>query len=270
MSGRPVRLARACLPGFTLVELLVVIAIIGALVALLLPAVQGARESARRSQCANNLRQIGLALLAHHDAHGALPMGCLEWRPPGNTTQRQLAWSAYLLPYLEQQPLFDALDLTQGFDAPANAEAASQWISTYLCPSSRRTEEHYSPRGPSDYGGMYGERITSPNNPPKGAMLIDEVVKLRHVTDGASQTIVVVEDGQFSDGEWINGRNILDQSEYPINSAPPFENDIRSEHPGGAQVVLLDGSAHFLNESIHPKTLAALCTRAGGDIVDAF
>src|SRR5690606_11026667 len=126
MSGRPVRLARACLPGFTLVELLVVIAIIGGLVALVLPAVQGARESARRSQCANNSLQIGLDLLAHHDAHGGLPMGCLEWRPAGNTTQRQLAWSVFLLPYLEHQSPYDALDLTQGFDAPANADAAQQ------------------------------------------------------------------------------------------------------------------------------------------------
>ncbi len=269
MFGRHLRLPISPRRGFTLVELLVVIAIIGALVALLLPAVQGGRESARRTQCKNNLRQIGLALLAHHDEHGALPMGCLEWRPYGGTTERQLAWSVYLLPYLEQEPLYNALDLSQGFDAPANADAAQQQVATYLCPSSRRNELVTSTRGRSDYGGMYGERINGPNNPPKGTMLIDELVRLRHVTDGASHTIAVVEDAQFPDGEWINGRNILDQA-FPINTAPPFENDIRSEHPGGAQVVLLDASVHFLSESIDLKLLAALCTRAGGEIVDAF
>lgn len=245
------------------------IAIIGALVALLLPAVQAAREAARRTQCKNNLRQIGLALLAHHDAHGALPMGCLEWRPYGGTTERQLAWSVDLLPYLEQQSLYDALDLSQGFDAPVNADAAQQRVATYLCPSSRHDVQATSNRGRSDYGGMYGERITSPNNPPKGTMLIDEVVRLRQVTDGASQTIAVVEDAQFADGEWINGRNILDQA-FPINAAPPFENDIRSEHPGGAQVVLLDGSVRFLTDTMDLELLAALCTRAGGEILDAF
>jgi prepilin-type N-terminal cleavage/methylation domain-containing protein len=269
MSGRTNPLSGVARRGFTLVELLVVIAIIGALVALLLPAVQASREAARRSQCKNNLKQIGLALVAHHDVHGALPMGCLEWRPAGNTTQRQLAWSVFLLPYLEQQPLHDALDLTQGFDSPVNADAAQQQIATYLCPSSHRRELVTSTRGKSDYGGMYGERINGPNNPPKGTMLIDELVRLRHVTDGASQTIAVVEDAQFADGEWINGRNILDQA-FAINAAPPFENDIRSEHPRGAQVVLLDGSVHFLTETMDSKSLAALCTRAGGEVVDAF
>ena len=88
--------------GFTLIELLVVIAIISVLIALLLPAVQQAREAGRRTSCQNNLHQIGIALAAYHNAHNELPVGCTEWRSAANPTARQLAWSARILPELEQ------------------------------------------------------------------------------------------------------------------------------------------------------------------------
>jgi type II secretory pathway pseudopilin PulG len=245
-----------------------VIAIVGVLAALLLPAVLASREASRRAVCANNLRQIGIALNAYHGAHRRFPVGCLEWRAPGNSSARQLAWSAYLLPFLEEQTLFDALDLSQPFDSPRNA-AAEAVLPVYLCPSSLRRSPIVSGRGACDYGGIYGERLSSPNNPPKGAMLIDAVVTLRHTRDGAAKTLIVAEDSRFSDGQWINGRNIFDQA-YPINTAPPFENDIRSEHTGGAQAVMVDGSVHFLAETLDLKTLAALCTRAGGEALGAF
>jgi prepilin-type N-terminal cleavage/methylation domain-containing protein len=254
--------------AFTLVELLVVIAIIGLLTALLLPAIQASREASRRAVCANNLRQIGIALNAHHVAHRQFPVGCVEWRAGGDPAARQLAWSAYLLPFLDEQALFDALDLNQAFDSPRN-EAAATVLPVYLCPSSQRRSQIVGGRAACDYGGIYGERLTSPNNPPKGAMLIDAVVTMRHIRDGAAKTLIVAEDSRFSDGQWINGRNIFDQA-YPINTAPPFENDIRSEHTGGAQAVMVDGSVHFLTETIELNTLAALCTRAGGEIAGAL
>jgi prepilin-type N-terminal cleavage/methylation domain-containing protein len=251
--------------GFTLVELLVVVGLIGVLVALLLPAVQAAREAARRTQCQNNLKQIGLGLIRYHDQHGTFPVGCVEWRPWGNTTYRQLAWSAYLLPYIEQQPLFERLDLSLAFDDPANAVAAATVLPVLLCPSV--PAEHLSltsGRGPTHYGGIFGERITSPNNPPKGVMLFDQAIPIREVLDGATYTLIVGEDSQFSDGEWVNGRNIFDQA-YAINAAPEIENDIRSEHPGGANGVTCGGSVHFLTEEIDLNVLAALCTRAGNE-----
>jgi hypothetical protein len=236
---------------------------------LLLPAIQASREASRRTVCANNLRQIGIGLSAYHAAHRQFPVGCVEWRPPNDPGKRQLAWSAYLLPFIEESALADMLDLRRPFDSYENATAAATVLPVYLCPSSPRVSPVVEGRGACDYGGIYGERITSPNDPPKGTMLIDAVVTLRRVRDGAAKTLIVAEDSRFSDGQWINGRNIFDQA-FAINAAPPYENDIRSEHAGGAHGVMVDGSVHFFAETIELKTLAALCTRAGGEVVGAF
>src|SRR5205085_5230411 len=255
--------------AFTLVELLIVIAIIGLLIALLLPAVQMARESARRTNCLSHLHQIGVALNSYHTAKRAFPTGCTEFRVVPTGKQRQLAWSAYLLPFLEEQTTFDQLDLSKGFDAPENAVGAARVVPVYLCSSVPREDPLVHGRGPTDYGGIYGERIgwdgrptlERVNDPPKGTMLIDKPVSLRMITDGASHTLIVSEDSEFTDNQWINGRNIFDQS-FAINSAPAYENDIRSHHPGGANGLLADGSAPFLSEQMNLRVLAAICTRS--------
>ena len=266
--------------GFTLVELLVVIAIIGALVALLLPAVQSARESSRRLQCQNNLRQIGLALQMHHDATGELPVGCLEWRCFGcGSDFRSLAWNIALLPHLEQTPLYDAIDQREAYDSAANADAAQSVLGVFVCPSSERGRRLEQGRGPSDYGGIFGQRITGPPpcppdaTPrqrllcPQGVLLHEVAVRLRQITDGATTTLAVSEDASFPDGQWINGLNLFDQSADHVNAAPPFENDIRSDHPGGALGLFVDGGARFLSEDLQPTILAAFCTRAGEEVV---
>ena len=135
--------------AFTLLELLVVIAIIGMLMALLIPAVQRARESARKVQCKNNLKQIGLAFHNHHLALDRLPPGGVGYRPlfpiphtsdlsqPGATGKvgKEFSWNVYLLPYLEQTGLADALDTNLWIDHPANREAVRTVISVFLCPS---------------------------------------------------------------------------------------------------------------------------------------
>jgi prepilin-type N-terminal cleavage/methylation domain-containing protein/prepilin-type processing-associated H-X9-DG protein len=252
--------------GLTLIELLVVMAIVGLLLGLLLPALGASRQAARRLQCQSNLHQLGIGLHAYHTARGSFPIGGVEWRPPGNRTRRQLAWSAFLLPFIDQQSLFASLDLSVPFDSPRNAAGAAQVVPVYVCPASLRGAQRVEGRGPCDYGGIYGERITSPNDPPKGTMLYDEPVSLRDISDGAGKTLIVAEDSRFDDGQWINGRNIFDQA-FAINAAPPHENDIRSEHGAGANGLLCDGSVRFLPEITDLIVLASLCTRAGGEVI---
>jgi len=252
--------------GFTLIELLVVVAIIGVLIALLLPTIQAARESARRVGCWSNLRSIGIALHTYHDAHKTFPPGGIEWRGGNDLSQRQLGWCVFLLPNLEQVSVSPGIDFSQAFDAPTNALAAATILPVFICPSVPREEYLVESRGPTDYGGIYGERITSPNDPPKGTMLYDESIRLADIVDGASQTLIISEDALWPDGQWINGRSVFDQA-FAINAAPPFENDIRSLHPGGANVLQVDGSTRFLSETLDLNVLAAICTRDGGEAV---
>lgn len=245
-------------------EVLVCCAIIGTLLALLLSAVQKVRAAAMRLQCLNNLKQMGIACHHYQLDFGTLPPGGIEWRPPGNTTNRQLAWSAFLLPYIEQDGIHRRVDFRQPFDSPGNAPAAAQVIKVYLCPNSRRVEPTVDGRGAIDYGGIFGERITSPNQPPKGVMIYDQAFALADIYDGTCYTLMISEDSGFPDGQWINGRNIFDQA-FAINKAPKWENDIRSDHGGGANGLFADGSARFLRETMPLPILAAICTRARGE-----
>ncbi len=126
--------------GFTLVELLVVIAIIGLLVGLLLPAVQAARETARRSQCTNNLKQIGLALLNYHDSQGCFPPGYLDGNKvatstPDNDVGPGWGWAAFILPQLEQQNIYNQINFGQGIAHVSNATLVQTALPFYQCPS---------------------------------------------------------------------------------------------------------------------------------------
>lgn len=131
--------------GFTLVELLVVIAIIGILVALLLPAVQAARESARRMHCGNNLKQIGLALHNYHDVHKSLPFGSPGNKPLTPNYRTAGTWAAFILPYIEGQSQFNQFNFNKSMFDPANAQAVQQIVTVYICPSDGSADDAILP-----------------------------------------------------------------------------------------------------------------------------
>ena len=254
--------------AMTLLEVLVVMATVAFLVALLLPAVQSARESARRFGCSNNMRSIGCALYGHLLVRRAFPVGCLEWKSPGvSSTKRCLSWNAIILPWLEEQATFDRLDYQKPFDDPANATVAATAIPVFACPSADRRGRPVGGLGGTDYGGVVGERITSVNNPEKGVIVNEKSYAPREVADGLSKTILVAECAAeiWPDGQWINGRNLFDQA-YSINAKLSFwEDEMRSRHPTGAQCLAGDGSVHLLSEMVDKAILAAACTRAKGE-----
>ncbi len=266
------------LRGFTLVELLVVIAIVGVLVSLLLPAVQAAREAARRTQCQNNLRQIGLALHAYHGNHNELPIGCIDKRIANhNPNGRQLSWAARLLPQMESNNLYQQIDFKSGYDSAQNAVAGSTVVAAYLCPSTFRLADDRtgswmtvsSSGSPAlaamDYGGNYGAGFVFPS--ANGVLLYDRAIAFCEITDGTSRTIVVAEDtgrGRAWDGEWINGENIFDQHNQ-LNTQQ--HNEIWSDHSGGAFALYCDGSVQFLHETIDAFVLRSNCTRNGEELV---
>lgn len=171
--------------AFTLVELLVVIAIIGVLVSLLLPAVQSAREAARRMNCQNNLKQISLALLNYHDTHGQFPGGS-PCRSPANgkgcVMQPGPNWVVSILPYMEAQNEFDRFNLKSRLTAPINQEATKQIIATLMCPSDEVSSDPLQ-------GGWsrMNNRAPKPSENPPNSMVLSYPASVGNTADGSKR-----------------------------------------------------------------------------------
>ena len=142
--------------GFTLIELLVVIAIIAVLIALLLPAVQSAREAARRAQCTNNLKQLGLAVHNYHSSMNVLPAASMFTGPSVGSWSWCASWTVFLLPNLEQTPLYNATNFAFSMDQLCNSTVSYNKLGALVCPSDGQKVRPQNPWAPSNYFGNFG------------------------------------------------------------------------------------------------------------------
>ena len=205
--------------GFTLIELLVVIAIIGVLIGLLLPAVQSAREAARRSQCSNNLKQIGLAMQTYHAALDVFPSGYVSLVTTTSPTAPELGpgwgWGTMVLNQLEQGPLFNAVNFSLPITDPASSTVRVASLSVFLCPSSVGS-------GPVVINDGSGKPLTTDLSPGQyiacagqfeiadspadnnGLFFRNSRVGIRDVRDGTSTTLMVGERSRnLADATWV-------------------------------------------------------------------
>lgn len=293
--------------GFTLVELLVVVAILGILMAVLLPAVQRAREAANRSVCTSRLKQIGVALLNYHDVHGRFPAGYLsDFDGAGNDAGPGWGWAAMLLPYIEQRPLFDRISFVQPIEAPSQLEVRTTSIPVYLCPSDRASpvwtavtrDAAGNPASAicdvasANYVGVFG--ITEPGVDGEGVFFRNSAIALRDVSDGASVTMLAGERAnRWSDSTWVGAVTNAELFPPPDSPAVPFIenasgmvlghsfegppnapglecNNFSSEHADGANLVFCDGHVQFISSTMDKKLFRALSTRAGHESTGDF
>lgn len=305
--------------AFTLIELLVVIAIIAILVALLLPAVQQAREAARRTQCKNNFKQIGLALHNYHDVYRVFPPSAIHPGTTGSNQPGRIAANSVrnhtgylmILPYIDQAPLYSLID----FDV-ATGEADWQGIgggntqpalhniklAAFICPSDIEHDDphtyatqnmytitnanrvsygfiHTSTEYTEESLGWYWKRLAS--TPSRTVFGINSAARIADIADGTSTTMGMIETpfekespayGPFWQA-YTHTHNIL-PSVYGINrlrpSGLPYAWYAGSQHVGGAQALLMDGSVRFVSESIDQSTLAALCSINGKEVIGEY
>lgn len=261
--------------GFTLVELLVVIAIIGTLVALLLPAVQAARESARRTQCLNNQKQWALSVHSYHDSMLAVPSGVY--------LPAQWFWRASLLPFMEQQNLHRKINFNSNmcfFDATTQNPAENPnkvHVKSWACPSDPNIKRLYVGFYNADYEAQsyFGVSDGVSNNGDRGTFFLNSDIKFKNFTDGLSNTVIIGERGIPDDYYWGWGLcgagtrdaylSFQDGLKPGSRKSDPDTWRFWSYHPGGVLFALGDGSVKQVSYSTDYKILVAIATRDGGE-----
>jgi prepilin-type N-terminal cleavage/methylation domain-containing protein/prepilin-type processing-associated H-X9-DG protein len=291
--------------GFTLIELLVVIAIIGVLVALIMPAVQQAREAANRTQCLNNLKQFGLAAQTYHDAFTSFPSGwyCLETSPdpttpvcsPMGPTNQMWSGLTGLFLKMELDTNWNELNFNFPVNDINNTTAVRRTIAGWVCPSNRRAQAVNNTTGtgtttptvqrfgPSDYRGNmaagYILGCSSPATTPacgiydNGLTFMNSTISLADVTDGSSNTVLM---GETLTGTWAQGTDCCVRTTIDRTINKPIQiNGVNyytywmSKHPGMANFAMCDGSTRSIQQTINKNVLVKLMTRNGGEAISA-
>jgi prepilin-type processing-associated H-X9-DG protein len=220
----------------------------GVLVALLLPAVQAAREAARRTQCSNNLKQIGLALHNYHDTYRSFPPAYSV----DENGQPLHSWRTLILPFLGYDQLYSQIDLNEPWDSDKNRRFHSEVIPAFQC--------HSAPGAPGGSACSYMV-VVGPNTMFQGSA----GVSLTSVSDGTANTIAVVE-VKPQGTSWMAPVD-LKQGTAMINQSPT---DAGSFHPGGMNVLMADGSVRFISNTVNPQTYQNLITIDDGQVVPGF
>jgi prepilin-type N-terminal cleavage/methylation domain-containing protein/prepilin-type processing-associated H-X9-DG protein len=268
--------------GFTVVELLVAIAIVGVLAALLMPAVQSARASARRIMCQNQLRQLGLALHSYHESHLCFPPGSLVMGP-SFPIESGWGWGAMILPDVDQSGLSERIDFDHGTAVGGNLELITTTIPLWRCPAEIGDEWiQVVPLDHPPFDLASGNYCGS-----EGILSAMSCVRIGQITDGTSRTLLLgermVQTGEdgglpftsawcgqvaFADGyEYRSVPHLSASHWHPINVSPSDSRCFGSRHTGGANFIMGDGSARFLNENMDGLVFEALGTARGGETV---
>jgi prepilin-type processing-associated H-X9-DG protein len=309
-----------------LIELLVVIAVIGILIALLLPAVQSAREAARRAQCSNNLKQVGLGMLAYESSYGTFPPaymslvggGGIQGEPDPLTRDAGPGWAygTALLSFVEQATTYQALNIDLSCWVVENRTGTTTSIGTFLCPSVSEDSRQFDVRNqPGDVIARFSRShyvLNAGNDEPwgystdnqrpvaDGPFYRNSGTTVAQIQDGLSNTMFMGEHSAIlSDKTWVGvvpGAVVCPTPQFAFSTCdyaatlvlshsgpaaaewdiihPPNARSCHvcqqyAEHPGGANILLGDGSVRFVKETINQRTWAGLATCRGGEVISA-
>lgn len=295
-DGRTRGGSRQLLHGFTLVELLVVIAIIGVLIALLLPAIQAAREAARRMSCSNNLKQVGVAMLHYETAQGCFPPSDTHSYDTGTSlplpagANKKWGWGVLILPYMENKAWADLVNTDLLIHEGNNPIAAKTIIPPYVCPSAPKAELVFASAtiagdqdvGETNYAAVATYRTTvkrARTHDGEGVIYVRSSVRVTDVSDGTSKTLLLAE-GDPHGNDPVGKSECEDPASCVLGMSWCFSNQVttgwginnpkhamfndasvQSYHPGVANFMFADGHLETISQTIELPVLIGLTTR---------